>query len=254
MTASPRPVTAAARAGTVDAMVEIPIFSPAKNALSTAVLDALAQKLEAAGGEPVLLTGAGDVFSAGLDLPERSRIDDAIARRLLAALEHLVEALYTYPAPTVALVNGHAIAGGCVLALCCDHAVMVDDAKARIGLNEVALGLAFPPKTFRMVKARLGPAEGEQVILGAQLHDPAAARRLGLVHEVAADARAAATARLELLARHPRAAYAHAKRELRAAALALTAEDAQRFEREVLPRWASEETRAAARRALARKR
>jgi len=137
-------------------MRELVISSTARNAVSTALLEALARDLAAAGGEPVLLSGAGTVFSAGLDLREVAQLDLPGARRLLAALEGVVEALYTYPAPTVALVNGHAIAGGCVLALCCDHRVMTADPGARIGLNEVALGLVFPPKTLAMVRARLG--------------------------------------------------------------------------------------------------
>src|SRR5512140_1277608 len=105
-------------------MRELLISNPAKkNATSTATLAALARDLSAAGEAPILLTGAGNVFSAGLDLDEVASLDEAGARRLLAALEGIVEALFLHPAPTVALVNGHAIAGGCVLALCCDHRV-----------------------------------------------------------------------------------------------------------------------------------
>jgi enoyl-CoA hydratase len=232
-------------------MREIVISSPARNAVSTALLEALARDLAAAGGEPVLLSGAGTAFSAGLDLREVAQLDLPGAKRLLAALEGVVEALYTYPAPAVALVNGHAIAGGCVLALCCDYRVMTADPSARIGLNEVGLGLVFPPRTLAMVRAQLGAAT-ERVVLGAQLYDPAAAREAGLVNEVAADARAVATARLELLARHPRAAYAQAKGALRGRALAVDAAAQRAFEEDVLPRWASEETRAAAARFLKR--
>lgn len=234
-------------------MREILISLPAKkNATSTATLEALARDLEAAGGEPVLLSGAGDVFSAGLDLEEVAALDVPRARRLLAALEGTVEALFTYPAPTVALVNGHAIAGGCVLALCCDHRVAAANPRARIGLNEVAAGLAFPPRTLAMIRARLSPAQAEQAILGARLLDPPAAREAGLVDEVAEDARAVALARLEALARHPREAYARAKRALRAGAMRLTDAQQRSLEEEIVPLWGSEETRAAARKLLGR--
>jgi enoyl-CoA hydratase/carnithine racemase len=232
-------------------MREIVLSSPAKNALSTAVLRGLVEDLRRAGDEPVLLSGAGDVFSAGLDLVEVAAlgtVDDA--RRLIGVLEDAVEALFGYPGPTVALVNGHAIAGGAVLALCCDRRIATASPKARIGLNEVALGLAFPPKTFAMVRAQLGMPAAERVVLGAELHDPAGALAAGLVDAVAEDARAVAVARLEALARHPREAYARAKRRLREGALRVSADEARRLEEEVLPRWASEETRAAARRAL----
>lgn len=234
-------------------MREILISFPAKkNATSTATLEALARDLAAAGNAPVLLTGAGNVFSAGLDLEEVANLDAARARRLLDALEGVVEALFLYPAPTVALVNGHAIAGGCVLALCCDHRVAVSDPKARIGLNEVAAGLAFPPRTLAMIRARLGGPRAEVAVLGARLYDPVSARDAGLVDEVAEDARPVALARLEALSRHPREAYTRAKHALRGGALAVSKADLRAFEQDVLPRWCSPETRAAALRLLGR--
>lgn len=231
-------------------MREIVLSNPAKkNATSTATLEALARDLAAAGNAPILLSGAGNVFSAGLDLEEVASLDAAGARRLLDALEGIVESLYLHPAPTVALVNGHAIAGGCVLALCCDLRVAAPDPRARIGLNEVAAGLAFPPKTLAMIRARLGGPRAEAAILGARLYDPPGALAAGLIDEVAEDARAVALARLEALSRHPREAYARAKRSLRGP-LTLGDEERRAFEREILPRWCSEETRAAARKLL----
>jgi enoyl-CoA hydratase len=234
-------------------MRELLISFPAKkNATSTATLEALGRDLAAAGNAPVLLTGAGNVFSAGLDLEEVANLDATRARRLLDALEGVVEALFLHPAPTVALVNGHAIAGGCVLALCCDHRVAVADPKARIGLNEVAAGLAFPPKTLAMIKTRLGGPRAEVAVLGARLYDPVSARDAGLVDEVADDARPVALARLEALSRHPHEAYARAKRALRGGSLAVPEAARRAFEEEVLPRWCSPETRAAALRLLGR--
>jgi enoyl-CoA hydratase/carnithine racemase len=233
-------------------MRELTIESPGKNALSTAVMEALRARLEEAGGEPLLLTGAGDVFSAGLDLKEVAAIaGPEDTRRLIGALERLVEALFLYPGPTVALVNGHAIAGGCVLALCCDRRVMTAKPGARMGLNEVALGLAFPPRTLAMIRAQLAAPLAERVMLGAELYDANAARVLGLIDEVADDGRAAAVARLEALARLPRDAYARAKAALRGEALRLSRDDERRFEEETLPLWSSAAP-AAARRALGR--
>jgi hypothetical protein len=70
-------------------------------------------------------------------------------------------------------VNGHAIAGGCVLALCCDWRVAVDRADVRIGLNEVALGLEFPPMIMNLVRDRIPRRHVERVVLEAGLHDRA---------------------------------------------------------------------------------
>ncbi len=234
-------------------MRELVISSPAKkNAISTSIIESLARALGDADDEPLLLTGAGNVFSAGLDLTEVASFDLVHARRMLAALEGLVQALFDHPAPTVALVNGHAIAGGCILALCCDVRVAPPDPAARVGLNEVALGVEFPPRVMALVRYRLSPAAAERAVLGSQLLDPAAAREAGLLDEVTADADAVARARLEALARFPRAAYAAAKAALHRDALAVPEAEVRRFEAESLPRWASERTRSAALRALGR--
>lgn len=225
-------------------MVELIIESAAKNALTTALMEALRARLAAAAGQPVLLTGHGDAFSAGLDLKELSGLDAAGMRRLLQALEGLVADLWSYPGPTVALVNGHAIAGGCVLALACDASVASSDPRIRIGLSEVALGLAFPPRTLKMIRARLGGPAAERAVLGARLHDPAAARALGLVDEVSAEARAVALLRLEERALHPPRAYAAAKAALRGGALDLSPAEQRTFDEVLIPSWTSAETRA----------
>lgn len=225
-------------------MVELVIESAAKNALTTALLESLRERIAAAAGEPLLLTGRGDAFSAGLDLKELSGLDGAGMRRLLEALEALVADLWAYPGPAVALVNGHAIAGGCVLALACDLAVASSDPRIRIGLSEVALGLAFPPRTLKMIRARLGGPAAERAILGAGLHEPAAARALGLVDEVSGEARAVALLRLEERALHPPRAYATAKAALRGGKLDLSPAEQRTFDEVLVPAWASAETRA----------
>ena len=147
-------------------MHRIVLSAPGKNALSIAVLEGLRRDVEAAHGEPILLTGAGDAFSAGLNLKELAGLDGAGMRRLLAALDGAVAALFLHPAPTVALVNGHAIAGGCVLALCCDYIVAASDPRMRVGLNETAIGLPFPPAITALARFKLAPGALERVLLG----------------------------------------------------------------------------------------
>src|SRR5215475_5138111 len=122
-------------------MIEIVLDAPGKNALGTALMSSLRDQLAKAANQPVLLRGMGDAFSAGLNLKEVSSLDGYGMRRFLALLDDLVLDLYTHPAPTVALVNGHAIAGGCVIALCCDQRIAQRNPRTRIGLNEVALGV-----------------------------------------------------------------------------------------------------------------
>jgi enoyl-CoA hydratase len=223
--------------------MELRIDAPGKNALSLSSMEALLDGIAEAKGEPLLLTGAGDAFSAGLNLKEVATLDRTGMRDFLDALDRLIMALYLYPAPTVAYVNGHAIAGGCVLALCCDESIAEDDPKIRIGLNETALGLPFPPRILAMIQRAVRPAALERVVLGAELFDPTEAARLGLVDAVAKNGRALADARLELLASHPRAVYAHTKLVLRKATFDV--EDAQRdFQERLEPMWTSDALKA----------
>lgn len=213
------------------------IHGPGKNALGTAVMTDVIRQVKEARGRPVLVTGAGDAFSAGLNLKEVATLDAAGMARFLGVLDDMMDALFEHDAPMVACVNGHAIAGGCVIALCADLRVAADDAKIRIGLNEVALGLEFPPKIMKLARHRLSAHQVERALLEAGLHEPRRAVALGLVDEVAEDPRSRAAALLEALATHPAAIYASTKQTLRGGALALTEEDRSYFRDTVLPRW-----------------
>jgi len=232
-------------------MHAVVLEGPGKNALGTALMRQLLGALRSAAGEPVLLHGAGDAFCAGLNLKEMAALDAAGMAAFLALLEDMVQALYEYPGPTAAAVNGHAIAGGCVLALACDWRVMSAAPGARIGLNEVAIGARFPPRTWALVRARVPAASIERVVLGAQLADPSGALALGLVDELAEDPLAVARQRLAVLAHHPSDAYAVAKRGIRGV-LAPGAEALARWRGEDLAAWTSPQFRALIERQLKR--
>jgi enoyl-CoA hydratase len=218
-------------------MVTLTLDGPGKNALSTALMESVLARLRDAAGEPVLVTGAGDAFSAGLDLKEVAALDLAGAERFLGTLERMVEALFMYPGPMAACINGHAIAGGCVVALCAEHRVLAARPTLRIGLNEVALGVQYPPKVLAVVRHRVPPRSLERVVLEAGLYDPETALSLGLADEVADDAPAVALRRLETAARHPRDAYAATKRALRAGLMDLPASARRWFRDELVPAW-----------------
>lgn len=95
--------------------------------LSARVMTHVIAELRAANGRPVFVTGAAGAFPAGLNLREVAALDRAGMARFLGLLDDLVDALYAYAGPKVACINGHA--GGCVVALCCDYRVAVDDAR-----------------------------------------------------------------------------------------------------------------------------
>ncbi len=224
-------------------MRTVAMSTPDKNALSTSLMAWLVAELRQAAGEPIFLTGTGNVFSAGLHLKEVASLDAAGMERYLATLEALIEALFTYEGPTVAWVNGHAIAGGCILALACDLRLGLANPELRVGLNEVPLGLRFPPRTWRLVRARLPPPHLDQVVLEGGLHAPEQAVRLGLLDGVAAD-EGEARRRAEKLAASPRDAYLAAKRALRAGVLTPSPDEERRYLDEVLPTWTTPALRA----------
>ncbi len=240
----------AADDATVAAMPTIALEGPGKNALSTELLTRMLEAILAAKDEPLFLIGAGDTFSAGLNLKEVATHDVAGMTRYLGTLEKVVKALYEHPAPVVAFVNGHAIAGGCVMALTADVRIATAREGVRIGLNEVALGLRFPPLTLAMCRARVSRPAIERAILEAALYDAKSALSLGLVDRIGeeSDARAA----FEMLSKHPRAIFASTKRFLRGT-LDVSAEEQRIFREETIPYWASEEQQAKVRAYLERK-
>jgi enoyl-CoA hydratase len=231
-------------------MKTIHLAGPGKNAMSIELMQRTLSAVREAGDAPIFLTGEGDVFSAGLDIKEVAAADVAGLAKLLGVLEDLVTALYEHPGPTVAWVNGHAIAGGCVLTSCCDVRVMTAREGVKIGLNEVALGLRFPPRTFAMCAKRIPGPSLARVLLEASLYGANQARELGLVDLVAEEAEA--KRRLDALASHPRPAYAAAKLALRGT-LAVPDEAQRRFLDEVVPTWGAPELKARLRAVLERK-
>ena len=234
-------------------MYEIRMQHPAKNALGSDLMGWLEDELKKAHEQPILLSGSGDAFSAGLNLKEVSSLDHAGMERFLRRMDAISARLYDHPAPTVAIVNGHAIAGGCALMMCCDWRIAQRNPKTKIGVNEVAIGACFPPSIFNILKRRLAPSVHERVILGAQLHDVDTALALGLIDEIADDAEAAAMKRLMALSAHPRATYAVTKSALHHGVAAWSPADERRFREHEVPIWTSHEMKERVLAALVRK-
>ena len=129
------------------------------NALDIEFCDALAARfldLRKADAKAIVLTGQGRIFSAGVDLKRLSAGGAAYVRQFLPALHRLYEAAFFFPKPVVAAVNGHAIAGGCVLACCADRRIMARQ-DARIGVTEILVGVPFPALAFEIVRFAVPP-------------------------------------------------------------------------------------------------
>ena len=208
-------------------------------ALDVELLNALTEAV-AASDRAVVITGSGSSFSAGVDLRQILDGGRSYTEELLVALSRTFRAVFDHPRPTVAAVNGHAIAGGCVLALACDLRLM---SGGRIGLTELAVGVPFPTTALEILRHALGSRAG-QVLLGTQIEDGERALALGMVDELTEPdellPRAVALA-TELAARPPEA-YRMAKVQLhRPANTAIEANAGD--DAAVLAGWASDDTR-----------
>jgi enoyl-CoA hydratase len=170
-----------------------------------------------------VLTGRPGFFSAGADLKVVPTLDADGQRAMVDGINGLCMAWYGLPRPVVCAVNGHAIAGGLVFALCADYRVAAAD--GRYGLTELRAGVPYPTMAIAVVAAELSAPAARRLVLRADLVDAADLRELGAFDEVVPNDevldRALAVARD--LAALPSSAYAATKRRLRAPTLALAA-------------------------------
>jgi enoyl-CoA hydratase len=194
------------------------------NALDPELCDAVAARFRSLVTEPpraVVLTGSGRAFSAGADLRRLVTDGEAYARRFVPALDGLFRSVFELGKPVVAAVNGHAIAGGAVLAAAAD-VVLMADGSGRIGLPELVVGVPLPRVAVEVVRYAVGDQVARTLITGAATHLPAAAQAMGLVDEVlpAEDLLPAALDRARALASTiPADTFAFTKAQLRREAL-----------------------------------
>lgn len=156
------------------------------SAMDLELCQAIAEQFRALATDParaVVLTGTGRAFSAGVDLRRLVDGGRAYVERFLPALCDAFTAAFAYPKPLVAAVNGHAIAGGCVLAACADATLMAAG-NGRIGLPETRVGVPFPRVPLEVMRLAVGDVVARRLIVGGQTYLPADAATLGLVDEV----------------------------------------------------------------------
>jgi enoyl-CoA hydratase/carnithine racemase len=213
------------------------------NALDVELLEELTnavRELESSGGAPLVVTGAGRVFCAGVDLDPVLQGGASYADRLVPALSDAFDALFGYPGPTVAAINGAAIAGGCVLACTCDRRLISPD--AQIGATEVRVGVPFPVAALEVVRYACGD-RAEEVLLGGGTYRGAEAVARGLSHGVVAEGLVeAAVAEASGLGDIPAEAYRHTKAQLRAPTVARI-HQGRDIDDEVRRMWGADRTR-----------
>jgi enoyl-CoA hydratase len=155
------------------------------NALDTTLCRELAAKLsglDRGGHRAVVLTGHGHIFSAGVDLLRLRDGGPGYLEEFLPALSDAFLAVFNCPLPVVAAVNGHAIAGGCILVCACDRRVM-NAAGGRIGVTELLVGVPFPATALEILRFAAGTHRLQELTYFGRTYPAAEAIGLGLVDE-----------------------------------------------------------------------
>jgi enoyl-CoA hydratase/carnithine racemase len=203
-----------------DGIAEVRFERGKVNALDERLVDELSRRFDELAEHPevrgIVLSGTGKFFSFGFDIPHfLSMSKDAFAD-YLGRFTALYRELFAHPKPVVAALNGHAVAGGCMLAAACDARIMVSG-KAKIGLNEIGFGSSVFAGSVAMLEFWMGARRAQEMLFGGGLYSAEEAMGLGLVDSVVSDAELADAARA-LARRHATrdpAAFRSIKRLLR---------------------------------------
>src|SRR3954451_13128792 len=157
------------------------------NALDTEFCEALATRfaeLRTSDAKAVVLTGQGKAFSGGVQLINWSDGGESYIRQFLPALHQLYETVFFHPKPVVAAINGHAIAGGCILAACADRRIMARDV-GRIGVTELLVGVPFPALAFEILRFAVPARVLAEVTYSGATYPSDAALDSGWVDQIA---------------------------------------------------------------------
>jgi len=161
------------------------------NALNETVVDEITGCLQElagdAGVKAVILTGTGKFFTFGFDIPEFLSYPKESFIRYLTKFTDLYAYLFLYPKPVIAALNGHTIAGGCMIAIACDYRIMVPG-KAKIALNEINFGSSLFAGSVDILKLLLGQKEAEKAVYNGTMYSAEEAYRVGLIDQISSEA------------------------------------------------------------------
>lgn len=148
-----------------------------------AALSAQLDELEKQQHRALVLTGAGPAFSAGVDLFKVVDGGGTYLQSFIPLLSQALLKLFVFPKPVVAAINGHAIAGGCILACACDHRLMADGS-GQIGVAELQVGVPFPALALEIVRFAVDPRCLQEIVYTGQSYLPQEAKDRGIIDEV----------------------------------------------------------------------
>lgn len=197
----------------------------------------------------LVVTGSGRVFSAGVDLYRLLEGGAEYVRAFVPRLNSSLLELYRFPRPVIAALNGHAIAGGFILACCCDRRLMAKDA-GKVGLTELPVGVPFPSVPLEVVRSVVPSRILRDLVYGGRLFLADEALQAGLVDEIV-DAEGLLDRAIEVaeeLTCIPADAFGLTKQWIQEPVLQRLERSATAHDAEVLRAWSDPETHAAIRR------
>src|SRR5512138_2439151 len=173
-----------------DGIARVAIRRGKVNAFNDAVIDEMSRtfgELAAdASVRAIILTGTGKFFSFGFDIPQFLGYDRERFTGYLTNFTRLYREIFLHPKPVVAMLNGHTIAGACMVSTACDYRVMVSG-KARISLNEINFGSSVFAGSSEMLKLLVGHRNAENVLLSGAMYTAEEALEMGLVDQVVSE-------------------------------------------------------------------
>ncbi len=158
------------------------------NAINLTLVNQLSDKLNMLRGDKnihsIILTSSNTKFFAiGFDIPEFLSLNQDEFTKFYTAFNKLCLDLYTFPKPIVAALTGHATAGGCILALCCDYRFIAEGRKF-MGLNEIKLGVPVPFVADCILRQLVGYKIAREITDLGNFYPPEKLLQLGMVDEI----------------------------------------------------------------------
>ncbi len=157
------------------------------NAINEDVVEELKDCLEGVEKNPnvraIILTGQGKFFSFGFDIPGFMNHSKEDFKRYLTKFTDLYTYLFIFPKPVIAALNGHTIAGGCMIASACDHRIMVEG-KAKISLNEITFGSSVFAGSVEMLQFCVGQKNAEKILYTGKMFSAEEALAMGMIDQI----------------------------------------------------------------------
>lgn len=192
----------------------------------------------------LILTGVGSCFSAGIDLFRIVNEGEDYVKDFYPQLIGTLRTLFEFPKPAVAAINGHAIAGGAILAWACDHTIMARSG-GRIGVPELLVGVPIPSLPLEIVRFAVPQEQFQTLVYSGKTHDAEQAGSKGLVHEITQPETLSSQA-LQVVKQYasvPETAFALTKQIMRHPVLERSERLRGSLDKQALKIWMSENTR-----------